>query len=256
MNNPYVILGIKESATDSEIRMALKRQINTYCSMSNESKKNSDGDYLQQIFVQAARDLIDKNKRREIDEYLKSEREKYAIKKYSCKNQTKSDKKDFTNNSKTEVIKRKENIEKKENEKKFDVSKLQICVYDKKSIGLFKTMEWMECGWLFDSAGYIYLGVGSDRIGMRITLKGGMQLDSYEMIGNFHTVNNKLYIANCNIEKEIGFDNMRLILYKKGLIQRFTFGEATNDEIFDVICHAMDYFNLTEEKSKAKKKNK
>lgn len=255
MNNPYVILGIKESATDSEIRMALKRQINTYCSMSNESKKNSDGDYLQQIFVQAARDLLDKNKRREIDEYLKSEREKYAIKKYSCKNQTKSDKKDFTNNSKTEVIKRKENIEKKENEKKFDVSKLQICVYDKKSIGLFKTIEWRECGWLLDSAGYIYLGVGSDRIGMRITFKG-MQCDSYEMIGNSHMVNNKLYIANCNIEKEIGFDNMRLILYKKGLIQRFTFGEATNDEIFDVICHAMDYFNLTEEKSKAKKKNK
>lgn len=49
-NNPYVLLQIRQKATESEIKKALKKQIEIYCG-TNESRKNSDGEYLKEIFI-------------------------------------------------------------------------------------------------------------------------------------------------------------------------------------------------------------
>ena len=66
MTNPYIILGIKETATNAEIKEALKKQINTYCGL-DDNAKDINGDYLKESFYEAANSLLDKEKRKQID---------------------------------------------------------------------------------------------------------------------------------------------------------------------------------------------
>lgn len=79
--NPYALLQIKQTATDSEIREALKRQINIYCG-KDENRKDGDGEYLKDLFIVAARQLLDPEKRKIVNASLAKDREKYAIKDY------------------------------------------------------------------------------------------------------------------------------------------------------------------------------
>lgn len=84
-NNPYVVLGLKETATAEEIRRALKERVSKYCGRDNNGK-NADGEYLQTIFLQSAKDLLDPSKRAKIDEELSAERLKNGVIPYVKKN--------------------------------------------------------------------------------------------------------------------------------------------------------------------------
>lgn len=76
--NPYVVLGIKENATKKEILEALKYNMQLFGG-NDGNEKNEDGEYYQQFFLENAKMLLDTEKRKEIDEYLKQEREKKAL---------------------------------------------------------------------------------------------------------------------------------------------------------------------------------
>ena len=41
MYNPYAILGLRQTASNQEIRLALKKMVSIYCG-NDESRKNSD----------------------------------------------------------------------------------------------------------------------------------------------------------------------------------------------------------------------
>ena len=77
MNNPYTMLGVRQTATDSEIKEALKQKIKLYCSR-DESRKNSDGEYLREIFTNAAKSLLDKEARAKIDRDIEENNKKMA----------------------------------------------------------------------------------------------------------------------------------------------------------------------------------
>lgn len=66
MNNPYAILCIKPTATDDEIKMAWKNQIDTFC-LGNE---NSNTELLRKIFTNAAESLLNKEEKAKIDKEL------------------------------------------------------------------------------------------------------------------------------------------------------------------------------------------
>lgn len=82
MNNPYTMLGVRQTATDSEIREALKQKIKLYCS-GDESRKNSDGEYLREIFTNAAKSLLDKEARAKIDRDIEENNKKNGIMPYT-----------------------------------------------------------------------------------------------------------------------------------------------------------------------------
>lgn len=82
MNNPYTLLQIKQTANENEIREALKRQINLYCGREG-NRKNNDNEYLHQIFRNAAKDLLDPEKRRKIDEEIAKENELHGVVPYN-----------------------------------------------------------------------------------------------------------------------------------------------------------------------------
>lgn len=69
MKNPYTILEIRQDATDNEIEQARKYQLMIQCGM-DINKKNEDGEYIQEVINQAAKDLLDPEKRKEIDEKI------------------------------------------------------------------------------------------------------------------------------------------------------------------------------------------
>lgn len=84
MKNPYIILDINENATDEEIEIARKRQLKLQCSM-DENRKDENGEYLSNVINQAANDLLNKERRKEIDEKLNSKSKNLpAISTTSC----------------------------------------------------------------------------------------------------------------------------------------------------------------------------
>ena len=76
--NPYVILGVSENATKKEILDALKYKISLFCD-SDGNGKDANGDYYHQLFYENAQMLLDSKKRKEIDEYLSSNRSKNGL---------------------------------------------------------------------------------------------------------------------------------------------------------------------------------
>jgi len=69
MDNPYVVLNIHQSVTNDEIEKARKTQLKKQCG-DDQNIKNEDGEYLSNIINQAADDLLNPEKRKEIDEKL------------------------------------------------------------------------------------------------------------------------------------------------------------------------------------------
>lgn len=76
INNPYTILEIDESATEQEIKDATMVQIRKYC---RKEENGADEEYLKKIFFQAARKLLNPEKRAEIDAELREERSKNEL---------------------------------------------------------------------------------------------------------------------------------------------------------------------------------
>ena len=69
MKNPYMILGIRQDATNEQIEQARKYQLIFQCE-ANLNKKNEDGEYIQEVINQAADDLLNPEKRKEIDKEI------------------------------------------------------------------------------------------------------------------------------------------------------------------------------------------
>lgn len=61
MQNPYTILGIGQDASNQEIEQARKYQLMMQCEM-DPNKKNENGEYIQEVINQAAKDLLDSKK--------------------------------------------------------------------------------------------------------------------------------------------------------------------------------------------------
>lgn len=69
MNNPYTILGINQNATNEEIEKARKEQLKLKCSI-DQNAKDENGEYLSDVINKAADNLLNKERRKEIDERL------------------------------------------------------------------------------------------------------------------------------------------------------------------------------------------
>lgn len=261
MYNPYVILNVKETASDSEIRLALKKQVNIYCGGSNDSRKNSDGEYLKEMFVKAARDLLSPTKRKKVDSMLANSKKEHGLEVYSEKS-----KKDTTEQGKSTVpksdslksespVKRKNNtakVTKGKNEEKKNIKDVDVCIYNEDCIGLFRKIEWVSYPYsTFYDAGVIYVGIDSNYIGMKSLARNGFPYESFSSAGTVHTIKDMTYLSNCTLDKTIGFDDLRFKLYRKGLIEPFEIGKATASEMLEVMCYAADYFDL--EKNNLKK---
>lgn len=82
MNNPYIILDINQDATDEEIEKARKRELKSKCSIDQNAKDEND-EYLSDVINQAADNLLNKERRREIDEKLDSIKNVPAIYSFS-----------------------------------------------------------------------------------------------------------------------------------------------------------------------------
>ena len=77
MYNPYVILNVKENATNEEIDDAYVKRLKEY--NYDENAKDKNGNYEIQKLKQAHDDLINEDRRKEIDEELKNNREDYSL---------------------------------------------------------------------------------------------------------------------------------------------------------------------------------
>lgn len=251
-NNPYVILGIKETATASDIRKALKKQVDLYCGGGNDSRKNSDGEYLKEMFVKASRDLLSPIKRAAIDKELADIRSKNAIQIRTDNKKKSGTTKENPVSSATmkDEIERRKPVQKvvptqKEAEELKDVTNIEVCVYDNDCIGLFRKVEWVRYpSTIYKSSGIIYVGVDSSKVGMRKLLDNGTTLNKFIEPGDIWEVNNKSYLSNCTINKAVGFDDIRFKLYRSGLIGSYEMGKATASEMLEVMCYAADYFQL------------
>lgn len=116
MQNPYMLLGIRQSATSNEIREALKKQINLYC-RHDESMKNADGEYLKEMFSKAAKSLLDPEKRKQIDADIAKNNKDHGLVPYEEKDNSKSENNSssrINNEKNTVVTSSKQAIENKE----------------------------------------------------------------------------------------------------------------------------------------------
>lgn len=121
--NPYVLLQIKQTANENEIREALKKQIDLYCRREG-NRKNNDGEYLHQIFRNAAKDLLDPEKRRKIDEEISKENELHGVVSYKY-----SENKKQEENENYRVVKGDNNIQLEEiDEKELAVKRSQYTI--------------------------------------------------------------------------------------------------------------------------------
>lgn len=240
MKNPYAILEIKETASDIDIKNALKKQVELYCGY-NESKKNADGEYLKEMFVNAARDLLSPIKRNEIDRELAYNRKRNALK-VCCEEKNTND---TINNKLGSVEQNKiDKFIKEEGELK-DVTNVEICVYDNDCIGLFRKIEWFDTySSIIKDSGIIYVGIDSSKIGMKKLFDFGYCENKFINPGEIWEVNNKKYLANCKISKTISFDDMRFKLYRSGIVGPYTMGYATASEMLDVMNYAANYFEI------------
>lgn len=252
MNNQYVILGVKETATDSEIRRALKKQVDLYCGGSNDSRKNADGEYLKEIFVKAARDLLSPVKRMQIDRELAENRSKNALEVRTEKKKTSNTtkKRPVSSTTMKGEVERRKPVQKvvkarSEDEELKDVKNVEVCVYDDNCVGLFKKIEWVRYpSSTYKYSGIIYVGIDSSKVGMKSLYNCGCCENRFMGPGDIWEVDGKRYLANCKINKAISFDDMRFKLYRSGIIEPYTMGKATASEMLDVLCYAADYFDV------------
>lgn len=135
-------------------------------------------------------------------------------------------------------------------DKRKDVSDIFICVYNKKHVGLFKKINWKSGHYVryFSdcyNAGSIYIGVDSNYIGMKTTHEDSIGVSRWEKAGaRIDLKEQGTYIANCDMENGMSFDDMRLIMYNAGQIESYEIGKASSQEMIDVLKYASSYYQL------------
>ncbi len=135
-------------------------------------------------------------------------------------------------------------------EEKKDVSDIFICVYNNKHVGLFKKINWdsnysYRSGDDYYDAGSIYVGVDSNYVGMKQTHERWIDVSYWKKAGARVALKDKdTYVANCNMENGMSFDDMRLIMYGDGQIGPYEIGKASSQEMIDVLKYASSYYQL------------
>ena len=89
---------------------------------------------------------------------------------------------------------------------------------------------------------------------MKTTHSSYLPTDKWERIGTKIKVDEKSYVANCNMQSAMSFDDMRLIMYNEGKIEPYEFGKATSQEMLDVLNYAYSYYKANENNQKQKGK--
>lgn len=140
----------------------------------------------------------------------------------------------------------------KQAEKK-DVSSIFVCVYNGQRVGLFKKINWstpMHQWTKYHSpeydAGSIYVGIDSNYIGMKSTHKHSFSENHWQEVGTKVVLDGKSYVANCNMQNGMSFDDMRLIMYSEGQIGSYEIGKAASQEMLDVLKYASRYYQLNQ----------
>lgn len=141
---------------------------------------------------------------------------------------------------------------------KNDVKDIFICMYDDMYVGLFRKINWSsrvtEKNDVFPyNAGNIYVGVNSSYIGMELIHSGYVDNKEWQIIGEKVIVDDKSYVANCNMQNSMSFDDMRLIMYCEGKIDSYEIGKADSKEILDVLKYAVSYYQIDQNFPKKKK---
>lgn len=243
MSNPYVLLQIKETADEKEIRIALKRQIDLYCN-GDENRKNSDGEYLKQIFYNAAKQLLNLESRKKIDMELACDRERFGLEKYFEKRKHNDvigdEESSVSHNNYQQNSNMKNDVSK---EKQRDIHNVYVCKYDGDFIGLFKKVQ--------NPRGFnIWLGLDSDYIGVTYFY---YNKEENINLGDECTVNGKSVISNCIINDSASIDEWRFRMYREGIIDEYSFGKATSSEMLKVMCYAADHYNISNNKNQNRK---
>ena len=79
---------------------------------------------------------------------------------------------------------------------------------------------------------------------MKETHESFFSKNEWKRIGTKIIVNNKSYVANCNMQNGMSFDDMRLIMYREGQIEPYEIGKATSQEMLEVLKYASSYYQL------------
>ena len=153
-----------------------------------------------------------------------------------------------------------ENLTLAKQEEKKNVSDIFICVYNNKHVGLFKKINWSSDKKISSTlmteyaAGSTYIGVDSIYLGIKTTHRLSESVNQWEPIGTKIIVDGKSHVANCEIQSEMSFDDMRLIMYNKGQIEPYEIGKASSKEMIDVLNFAYNYYQLDKNIKKQKTK--
>lgn len=143
-----------------------------------------------------------------------------------------------------------------------DISDVVVCVYNNEHVGLFKKKNYSKNDILerifapeewYDS-GVIYIGIDSNLIGIKTTHHIDKSLNRYEPIGTKIIFNGYSYIANCNINSVISFDEIRLMMYNEGKIKPYEIGKASSEEFLEVLKYAYNYYQLSQKEKQPKTK--
>ena len=132
-----------------------------------------------------------------------------------------------------------------------NVSNIFVCVYNNNCVGLFKKINWSSPIHQWTkyhspeyNAGSIYVGIDSDYIGMKETHEAFFSRNEWKKVGTKIIVDGKSYVANCNMQNGMSFDDMRLIMYSVGQIEPYEIGKATSQEMLEVLRYASSYYQL------------
>ena len=137
-----------------------------------------------------------------------------------------------------------------DNELKIDVSNLYICLVDNNTVGLFEKKYWDYNSFgkhifedeRFTRRGYVYSGVNSDYVAIKRTFPDKYD---YEKGKRTQYAYYDDLVANCIVNKEVLFDDIRKYMFEQGIIPTYTPGRASVSQINAVLEHAYNnYFNI------------
>ncbi len=127
-----------------------------------------------------------------------------------------------------------------------NISNIFICVCNDQHVGLFKRIDWVSKIEYTPipryASGSIYVGVNSGYIGVNLTHSDTCTMNLWCPSGTKVFLPDRTYIANCNIENAMSFDDMRLIMHDVGEIKNYEIGKASLKEVFEVLQYASSYY--------------
>ncbi len=149
-----------------------------------------------------------------------------------------------------EQLKRDLTAERKSSESQKDVSHVAICLCSDGHIGFFEIQDF--CSNIikdlfrdkkYDS-GIIYRERATGLCGIELTHYGYGEYRKFAPAGTlvFDIKTDRYYVSNCQIDNMILFDDLRLRLYNSGDIGPYKIGQATDEEILEMLRFAYNYF--------------